>query len=191
MMLLASLKNPSHHASESDCRVRQNSAVSFVIRDARSEDIPTITRIYNELGVGTENSYDLEPVSEENRLEWLNSNQAGGYPVLVAEYDGAVVGYAAYFQFKQKLGYRFTVENTIYIDESAQGLGIGWALMTELLKRARQAGIHTMIALINSTNDGSLAFHERLGFKRFGVLPQAGFKFGRYLDVAILAYIFE
>jgi phosphinothricin acetyltransferase len=160
------------------------------IRDARESDVPTITELYNRLGVGTINSYDLTPVSEANRLAWLRDIEKAGHALLVAELDGKVVGYAGYFAFKQKAGYRHTVEHTIYLNETAQGQGIGKALMGELLTRAERGGIHLMIALINATNTVSLGFHEKLGFVDTGYLPQAGLKFGSFLDVRILCYLF-
>jgi phosphinothricin acetyltransferase len=165
--------------------------VNFTIRTATQADIPQITRIYNELGVATVSSYDLEPVSEQNRLAWLHDHLDNGYPILVAVDGDQVLGYAGYSMFKEKLGYRFTVENTIYIDPAAQGQHVGTALMERVIQIGRDNHIHTMIALINSTNQTSLEFHKKLGFTDCGVLPQSGFKFGEFLDVCILAYIYE
>jgi phosphinothricin acetyltransferase len=107
--------------------------------------------------------------------------------MLVAEIDGAVVGYAAFGPWRAKEGYRYTVDDSIYLGEAAQGRGLGRALLTRLIELARAQGMHVMIADIEASNTASIALHERLGFEVVGTIREVGTKFGRWLDLTILS----
>jgi L-amino acid N-acyltransferase YncA len=121
---------------------------------------------------------------------WLDAQDRVGNPVLVAVVDDRVAGWASYGDFRDSVrwpGYRFTVEHTIHVDESAWGSGVGRALMTALVDHARAAGMHTMIAGIDGANDASIRFHERLGFVTVARVPEVGAKLGRWLDLVLMA----
>lgn len=165
--------------------------MSSEIRRATEADVPALVRIYNDLGVATTASYDLEPLSAEERRHWLADHDAHNWPVLVAVLDGEVVGYASYGRFRDKPGYDFTVEHSVYVLPRAQRSGVGRALMTELIRYARRQGLHAMVGVIDADNAISLAFHESLGFANEGVLHQVGRKFGRWLDVAIVVRVLD
>ncbi|MGO4956202.1 N-acetyltransferase family protein [Luteococcus sp. Sow4_B9] len=160
------------------------------IRAATHEDLPVITEIYNEAGVGTTASYDLEPVSVENRRVWLDERINGGTPVLVAEDDGTVLGYASYGTFRDKAGYAHTVEHSVYVARGARALGVGRMLMLALIDRARGDGVHAMIGVLDADNEASVHFHEKLGFVEVGRLPQVGRKFDRWLDAVFMQLTF-
>lgn len=160
------------------------------IRPADPADLATITDIYNEAGVGTTASYDLEPVTLESRRAWFEQRTARGFPTLVAEQDGRVVGYAAYGSFRDKAGYDYTVEHSVYIDQGARQSGVGRALMTELITHAQGRGVHVMLGVLDGNNAASLAFHRMLGFVEVGRMPQVGRKFGRWLDVVLMQLTF-
>ena len=155
------------------------------IRPATMADVPALTALYNELGVGTTASYDLQPVSEDERAAWLDDHLSRGWPVIVACAGQIVIGYAAYGPFRVKAGYRHTMEHSIYVSDGYQGRGVGRALMESLIGVARANRVHVLVGLIDADNAASLAFHEGLGFCTVGTLPQVGRKFDRWLDLTI------
>jgi L-amino acid N-acyltransferase YncA len=117
---------------------------------------------------------------------WLAERQADGWPVVVAEVDGVVAGYASYSQWRPHQGYRHTVEHSVYVVEAFRGRGVASTLMRALVARATAEGRHVMMAGICSTNAGSIALHERLGFETVAVVPEVGRKFGRWLDLTLM-----
>lgn len=161
------------------------------IRPAAPTDIPAITEIYNEAGVGTTASYALEPVSVKDRQAWFERLTAENYPVLVVVNDGAVIGYASYGPFRALAGYAHTVEHSVYIAGGHQAGGLGRMLMTALIDVARGNKVHTMVGVIDGDNAASIAFHERLGFTASARLPQVGRKFDRWLDVVFVSRVLD
>lgn len=156
------------------------------IRPAADADLDAILQIHNaaireSLAIWT----DIE-VDRADRERWLAEHRADGHPVIVAEVEGVVAGYAAYGRWREKSGYRFTVENSVYVAEAYQRRGIARALMIELIALARAAGIHVMIAGIEAGNTASIALHEQLGFEAPLVVREVGTKFDRWLDLAFL-----
>ena len=183
------------------------------ILDATAAHAAGITAIYNHAVQHTTAIWNETTVDVEDRTAWIAQRQAAGHPVLVAletaadgtidgmidgtadgMIDGAadgggpgtVLGYATYGPWRPHDGYRHTVEHSVYVREGLRGRGTGTALLSALLERAEQQGIHVMIAGIDASNEGSVRLHERLGFQRTGVLPEVGTKFGRWLDLAFL-----
>lgn len=159
-----------------------------VIRPATEADLPAISQIYNEAirtGVAT---WDEAPWTEDQRLHWWTHEHAADptCPVLVAETDGQVVGFAYLSKMSQKSGWRFTREDTIYIGDAWQGRGIGRILLTAIVHLAQDLGMRLLVATIESGNVRSLALHRELGFTVAGELRNAGFKFERWLDVTYM-----
>ncbi|MGW8482594.1 N-acetyltransferase family protein [Microbacterium sp. NPDC055903] len=162
------------------------------IRDAGARDLETITEIYNEAVARTTAIWNDTLVDVANRAAWLADRERLGYPVLVAvDEDDTVLGYASFGDWRAFDGYRHTVEHSVYVHVDRQGRGVGKALMTELIGRARALGKHVMVAAVESGNTGSIALHERLGFQVSGVLPQVGAKFGRWQDLTFLQLILD
>ena len=157
-----------------------------VVRDATAADAGAICAVYNHAVRETTAIWNDVEVDAANRAAWLAERQGAGFPVLVAERDGAVVGYATYGPFRPHDGYRFTVENSVYVAEAARGGGIGRALMAALVERARIAGLHVMVAGIEAENAASIRLHAALGFVEAGRLSQVGTKFGRWLDLRFI-----
>lgn len=156
------------------------------LRPATRADVPSILEIYNHAVLHTTASYELEPVSLESRLEWFGQKQAGGWPVLVSADGDEVTGWATFGPFREKPGYRFTAEHSVYIRDGLRGQGLGRTLLGALIVEARARGVHTLIGGVDADNAGSLAFHERLGFEQVAHFRQVGHKFGRWLDLVFL-----
>ncbi len=153
------------------------------IRPAREVDLPAINRIYNDEILHSTATWDTEPWSEARRRAWWAAHSDGLQPVLAAETDtGRFLGFACLTFVSDKPGWRFTREDTIYLDPAARGKGIGRQLLAALLDEARRLGVRTVLASITSTNTASIRLHEHLGFQRVGILRNAGYKFGRWLD---------
>jgi phosphinothricin acetyltransferase len=159
------------------------------IRPATEDDLPAITAIQNALIGSTTIEWTDEPHTVDDRHEWLERHRRNDHPVVVAEVDRAVVGFAAYDDFRDTAkwpGYRFTVEHTVHVDERHWGSGVGRSLIEALVEHARAAGIHTMVAAVDADNEGSVRFHERVGFVEVGRMPEVGAGRGRWLSLVLL-----
>jgi phosphinothricin acetyltransferase len=156
------------------------------VRPALRTDVPAIWNIYNAAVLHTTASYDLEPVSLDSRLTWFDHKRQAGWPVLVAELRGEVVGWATFGSFREKAGYAGTIEHSVYVREDCQGRGLGRLLLSALIDEARRRGFHTMVGGVDAGNVGSLAFHERLGFVQVAHFREVGRKFGRWLDLVFV-----
>lgn len=165
-----------------------NSGASQIsVRSSCDADLPAITEIYNDAVVTTVAVWNNDTVDVDNRRDWLHAHQVPGTVALTAVgADGRVLGYATYGDFRSYDGFRDTVENSVYVSTDSRAGGVGTALMTELLVRARDEGKHVMVAAIESGNTASLALHEKLGFSTVGVLPEVGTKFGRRLAMTLM-----
>lgn len=158
----------------------------MIIREATDADLDAILDIHNtavreSLAIWTDT---LE--TRDDRAAWLAAHQEAGEPVLVAEVDGAVAGYATYGRYRPKTGYRYSVENSVYVHNDFHRRGIARALMLELIERAKAAGLHVMIAGIEAGNEASIALHRQLGFDEPVIVREVGIKFDRWLDLAFM-----
>ncbi|MDH4874620.1 N-acetyltransferase family protein [Pseudomonas sp. BN515] len=166
--------------------------MSYVIRDAAEAELPGILAIYNDAVENTTAIWNETLVDLANRRAWLADRAAAGFPVLVAvNAAGDVLGYASYGTWRTIEGFRHTVEHSVYVRGDQRGQGLGPALMQALVERARQAGLHVMVAAIESENTASIRLHERLGFVITGQMPQVGRKFDRWLDLTFMQLILE
>jgi L-amino acid N-acyltransferase YncA len=159
------------------------------IRDAGPDDVEAITALTNALIATTTIEWRDEPYALDDRRRWLAAKLEAGYPVLVAEADGAVVGWAGLGDFRDSgrwPGYRFTVEHSIHVRQDHWGRGTGRALLDALASRARAAGKRVMVAGIDGDNADAIRFHQRVGFVQVGRLPGVGEKFGRRLDLVLM-----
>jgi phosphinothricin acetyltransferase len=154
------------------------------IRPATEADVPAITVIYNEAVRGTTATFDTEDKSIEDRRAWLAAH-SGRYPVIVAELEGRVRGWACLSAWSDRAAYSATCENSVYVAENSRGSGIGRALLSELISLARGLEIHTIIARIASGNPASERLHEVAGFAQIGTMREVGRKFGRLIDVHV------
>lgn len=152
-----------------------------MIRPARPEDAEAIAAIWNPLIRDTAVTFTTEEKTPEALAAQIT---ARGPAFLVAEGAG-IAGFATYGPFRSGPGYARTMEHTIHLAPQARGQGIGRALMLALLDQARAEGMHVMIAGVSSENPDGAAFHAALGFTLTARLPEAGFKFGRYMDLLL------
>lgn len=159
---------------------------SVLIRDAGEADLAPIRDIYNHAVEHTTAIWNEVLVDVDNRRSWMELRHAKGFPVLVAERDGRVAGYASYGDWRAFDGYRHTVEHSVYVDKDCRGGGIGRLLMQALIERAKAARVHVMIAAIEAENAASIRLHESLGFHLVGIHREVGTKFGRWLDLAAM-----
>lgn len=160
---------------------------SVQIRDAHTCDIEGILSIYNDAVVNTTAIWNEKRVDHANRATWLADRQRAGYPVIVAtDKMQTVAGYASFGDWRAFDGYRYTVEHSVYVRSDCRGAGVGKLLMVSLIARARAIGKHVMIAGIESKNFDSIQMHKKLGFVEVGLLPEVGYKFGQWLDLAFL-----
>lgn len=156
---------------------------SLVVRDATPADIPAITAIYQPAVREGLASWEYDPPGEEEMRRRFDAIKAGGFPYIVAERDGRVVGYSYASAYRPRPGYRFTIENSVYVAADAQRLGAARALLTELIDRCVAAGFRQMVAVIgDSGNAASIGLHRSLGFTFSGIIHAIGWKHGRWLD---------
>lgn len=153
------------------------------IRKAAESDLPALLEIYNVVVRTSSATFDLEEQSLEKRKKWF-AKFNDQHPLIVADENGTVVGYASLSTFREKEAYRQTAESSVYVHEDHHGKGIGRLLMTNLIQRAKDLKFHTIVAGITGGNDSSVQLHEKLGFQQVGVFREVGYKFGQYHDVA-------
>lgn len=161
------------------------------IRPAEAKDLPEILEIVNHNIVHSTAIYDYDTRLPSDMQAWFEEKQKLGFPVIVAESEGKVAGYATYGTFRFKVGFRFTVEHSVYVSENYNGKGIGTLLMTELISLAKKQGLHTMIGCIDAENKSSIEFHRKFGFTEEGILKQTGYKFDRWLDLLFMQLMLE
>lgn len=161
---------------------------SFEIREARSADLPDIQEIYNHYVRNTVVTFDEDDSTLKEWRTKFSRNQKLGLPFIVAvSPSGQILGYAMVSPWSSKRAYRFTVENSIYLRAASTGKGLGKALMTELLERAKAVGIRQVMAVIADKGaEASLTMHAKYGFVEVGRMGRVGFKFERWLSTVLM-----
>jgi phosphinothricin acetyltransferase len=160
---------------------------ALIVRDAREDDMPTVQAIYAQHVLEGISSFEVEPPDLAELLRRRADVLAKGLPYLVAEQRGEVVGYGYVTPYRPRPGYRFTVEDSVYVREGLGGLGIGRQILAALVAYCERGGWRQMVAIIgNSENLASLRLHEGQGFRRVGVFESVGFKHGRWVDTVLM-----
>ena len=152
------------------------------IRDATPDDADAIAAIYAHHVLHGTASYDVSPPPAEHHRAKIEAVRAADWPYLVAERDREIAGYAYATQFRDREGYRFTAEDSIYVRPDFLGQAIGGALLDALITRCTAAGFRRLIAVIGGAEPGSIAVHAKRGFREVGRLQAVGWKHGRWLD---------
>ena len=162
----------------------------LTIRKATPADLGAITGIYNEAIRTTTATFDTEPKTEAEQKSWFE-HHGPRYPILVAEEDNDIVGWASLSQWSDRCAYSDTAESSLYVKEEYQGRGIGRRLAEAIIEAGREAGLHTLIARISSENEASIHLSESVGYRHIGVMKECGRKFGKLLDVCLMQYIYD
>jgi len=162
--------------------------MTFFIRLAKTSDIPAITRIYAHAVQHGTSSFELDPPDEAEMARRMIELMGKGFPYLAAEFGGALAGYAYAGLYRTRPAYRLTVEDSVYVAPNRQGRGVGRGLLTALIDAAQAGGFRQMIAVIGDSPNQprSIRLHEVVGFHRVGILPDVGFKHGRWCDTLLM-----
>lgn len=158
----------------------------------RTEHGQAILDILNDAIVSSTALYDYEPRTLQSMDAWFATKVAGNYPVIGAVTPaGVLAGFASFGTFRNFPAYKYTVEHSVYVHRDFRGMGIGELLLKSLIEAAANRDLHAMIGAIDADNSASVHLHEKFGFVRVGTLPQVGFKFGRWLDLALYQLALE
>ena len=165
--------------------------MKIAIRPYQTQDTQAILDIINYNILHSTALYDYNIRTYEQQKAILDDKLAKNFPVIVAEVDGQVVGFGMYSEFRFREAYKFTVEHSVYVANDYHGKGIGNLLLAELITLAKVQKLHTMIAVIDAENQGSVSFHEKFGFKTVGIIKESGYKFNRWLHSVFMQLILE
>ena len=157
-----------------------------LIRPAQQQDLPALLAIYNHEILNGVATFDLQPKSLAERQSWFDEHNKNNHPLLVAEQDGEVLGYASLSHYAEKAAYNSKVELSVYIGPSARRQGIASQLMHAVIELAKKDNAtHLIVSLITGTNQASISLHQKFGFNKVGTLHQVGYKHQQFLDVHI------
>ena len=149
-----------------------------------------ILAIFNDAIANSTALYDYKPRTAESMVGWFDAKTRGNYPVIgVEDETGALLGFASYGPFRPHPAYKYTVEHSVYVEARARGQGVGRALLGAIILAAEKQNYHVMVGGIDAANAVSIKLHESLGFTSCGIVKHAGFKFGRWLDLAFYQLI--
>jgi L-amino acid N-acyltransferase YncA len=162
-----------------------------LIRTAAPADMASVTAIYAHFVETSTATFDLVAPGEATMKRRRQTVLENGLPYLVAELEGYIVGYCYASPFRPRAGYRFTVEDSIYVRADCIGHGVGKLLLTELIAQCQAKHCHSMVACVCGINPKSVALHASVGFLPIGTLPEAGKKFGQWLSLTIMQRLLE
>lgn len=165
--------------------------MSVLIRACKLSDLDVVLVITNYAILKTTAIYDDDARTMAELTNWFLEKQEKKFPVVAAVQNEIVIGYGTYGAFRQKYGSRFTVEHSVYVNADNNGKGVGSMLLTELINQAKSQNMRTMIAAIDASNEASIAFHRKFGFREIGVCHEAGFKFNQWLDLLLMELMLE
>jgi phosphinothricin acetyltransferase len=155
-----------------------------MIREGKETDMAAILTIYNDAILNTTAVFTYEPFSSDYAQSWYDDKVTGHWPLLVDEEDGSVAGFATFGTFRDWPAYKYTIEHSIYVHPDFRNRGIATRLMKQLIAIADERHYATIVAGINSENEGSIVLHNKLGFRKVGEIKRAGYKFGHWLDLS-------
>ena len=160
--------------------------MTIKIREAIEDDLPAMLVIYNDIIVNTTAVWHEEPQTLEMRQEWFNQRKQQGFPIFVATENTQILGFSTIGPFRPWHGYRYTVENSVYVATENRGKGVAKLLMPPIIDAARELKLHAIVAGIEATNTMSIALHNKFGFVEVAHFKEVGFKFGRWMDLKFL-----
>ena len=160
------------------------------IRKATLNDIKAITEIYNEAILNTTATFDTDIKTNKEQKKWFE-NHGKNNPIIVAEYNGNIVGWAALSKYSTRCAYSNTAEISLYVRNQNQGEGIGKKLMKSIIKKGEKTSLHAIIARITDGNEKSIHLHKLVGFEYIGTMKQVGYKFGKLLNVCLMQKLYK
>lgn len=163
-----------------------------IIECTHARHADAILDIFNDAIVHSTALYDYQQRTPAHMVAWFEAKRGGGFPVIGVE-DGAgrLLAFGSYGAFRAFPAYKYTVEHSVYVHRDHRGQGLGRSILQALVTEARRRDMHAMVGAIDASNAGSIVLHERLGFARVGTMPQVGFKFGRWLDLALYQLLLD
>ena len=161
----------------------------FIIRPAKTDDLTAITDIYNEAILTTDATFDTETKTVESQKEWFESHDSRN-PILVAESDGHIIGWASLSKWSDRYAYSNTAEISVYVKDGYRGQGTGRQLIKQIIQAGEEVGLHTIISRITAGNEESIHLHVEFGFEHIGIMKEVGYKSGRLLDVVLMQKIY-
>ncbi len=148
--------------------------------------------IFNDAILNSTALYDYQPRTLQNMVAWFDAKRQGHFPVIgLEDSQGNLLAFGSYGTFRAFPAYKYSVEHSVYVHQDHRGQGLGRIILRELITAARHDDRHALIGAIDAANAGSIALHERMGFRHVGTLPQVGFKFGRWLDLAFYQLLLD
>jgi phosphinothricin acetyltransferase len=163
-----------------------------IVQCSPARHASAILDILNEAILNSTALYDYEPRAPESMGPWFAAKEKDNFPVIgIEDEDGALLAFGSLGTFRAWPAYKYTVEHAVYVHKDHRGRGLGHEVMLALIAAARQRDVHAMVGGIDAANSGSIALHERLGFRHVGTLPQVGFKFGRWLDLSFYQLLLD
>jgi L-amino acid N-acyltransferase YncA len=160
-----------------------------LVRIAVEDDLPGITKIYNDAILHTTAVYAYKTQTVDERKVWFRQKISDQFPVFVAESNGEVIGFSTIGPFRAWPAYKYSVENSVYVDQRFRGKGVGKQLIQPLIESAGLLEKHAILAGIDSTNEASIRLHQSFGFQEVACFKEVGYKFGRWLDLKFLQLI--
>ena len=161
----------------------------LVIRPATEKDQKSIMEIYNEAVENTTATFDTEKRSIEKQMEWFKKHKHN-HPIIVGEEEEIIKGWASLSPWSDRKAYDGTVEVSVYVHHDQRGKGVGKKLLEIITLEGKRVNNHTILSRISSGNEISIHIHEQLGYRHIGVMKEAGIKFGRYIDVHMMQFLY-
>ncbi len=166
--------------------------MEFQLKDCTEKQLPEILAIFNEAILNSTALYDYKPRTLDMMYSWYADKQKGNYPVIGAfDQEGTLLGFMSYGVFRVRPAYKYTIEHSVYVRSDMRGQGIGKVLLKEIIKKAEEQNYHVLIGGIDASNSASIQLHEKEGFVSCGLVKQAGYKFGKWLDLAFYQLILK
>ena len=159
---------------------------NLLIREATSDDAEAVRSIYNHEVESETSTMDLVPRTLEMQREWIAARSGAFCAIVAVDEGGKVLGFGALSEYKDRSGYRSTVENSVYVCRDVARRGIGKQLLLRLIETATISGFHSIIARIEAQSTASRGLHESCGFELVGIEQQVARKFGKWLDIAVM-----
>jgi phosphinothricin acetyltransferase len=162
-----------------------------LVQCSYAQHASSILEILNDAIVNSTALYDYKPRAADSMVPWFLAKERDNYPVIGIEESGQLLGFATYGAFRNWPAYKYSVEHSLYVRSDQRGRGVGKRLLTELIECARRQNLHVLVGGIDASNETSIRLHTKLGFTHAGTVRHAGYKFGRWLDLAFYQLILE